>query len=310
MLRHARNASALILADHSEASFLKDLLVSWGFRSSMVMSLPRPPDAADLSHHNLVLIDLDSPSGDGAGVISQILETCSGARIIVFSTDFGITAKAMDHGVFDFLGKPFQPIFLYYRLLRALDSLEKEKKIGSLKDELTQKQYELAQLQILLDAFEAKLDENNNALSVLAENLNLAREQAEKKLALKLRSMVIPAVEKLKRIKALEPYSTELNVIISLVEDLSSDFILDARITTLLSSSELKIASLIKNGMSTEEIARICNISSGTVRTHRKNIRRKLNIGKAFSLHNFLVSQTGGQGGNGPSNGGTKIRVP
>jgi DNA-binding CsgD family transcriptional regulator len=59
-----------------------------------------------------------------------------------------------------------------------------------------------------------------------------------------------------------------------------------------LSFTELRIASLVKGGVTTEEIARQLHIAESTVRTHRKNIRKKLNINTAqYSLRNFLNSR-------------------
>ena len=73
------------------------------------------------------------------------------------------------------------------------------------------------------------------------------------------------------------------------IQDLTSGFAVDSRVAMTLSFTELKIASLVKNGITTEEIARQLHIAETTVRTHRKNIRKKLNINNAqYSLRNFL----------------------
>jgi DNA-binding CsgD family transcriptional regulator len=72
---------------------------------------------------------------------------------------------------------------------------------------------------------------------------------------------------------------------------LTSGFAIDSRVAMSLSFTELKIASLIKNGITTEEIARQLHIAESTVRTHRKNIHKKLKINNALhSLRNFLNS--------------------
>ena len=44
------------------------------------------------------------------------------------------------------------------------------------------------------------------------------------------------------------------------------------------SSSELRIASMIKNGLTSQEIADLLHISLDTVKTHRRGIRKKLNL--------------------------------
>jgi len=56
-----------------------------------------------------------------------------------------------------------------------------------------------------------------------------------------------------------------------------------------LSLSELRIASMIKIGMTTDQIAQHLHISPDTVKTHRRNIRRKLDIvGEKNDLASYL----------------------
>jgi DNA-binding CsgD family transcriptional regulator len=56
---------------------------------------------------------------------------------------------------------------------------------------------------------------------------------------------------------------------------------------------ELKIANLIKDGNQDKNISEILNISLETVKTHRQNIREKLNIrGKKTNLTTYLLSFT------------------
>ena len=56
-----------------------------------------------------------------------------------------------------------------------------------------------------------------------------------------------------------------------------------------LTSREYEICSLIRNGMSTKEIASMLNISADTVKNQRKSIRKKLGIsGDKVSLSGFL----------------------
>lgn len=56
-----------------------------------------------------------------------------------------------------------------------------------------------------------------------------------------------------------------------------------------LSPAEVKICNLIKNGMSTKEIAKLQHLSPATVSRHRENIRRKLKIkNRAVNLATYL----------------------
>jgi DNA-binding CsgD family transcriptional regulator len=51
-------------------------------------------------------------------------------------------------------------------------------------------------------------------------------------------------------------------------------------IMTMLTPTEMRIASMIKDGYKSEDIARLLSVSFNTVKTHRKNIRKKLRLKK------------------------------
>jgi DNA-binding CsgD family transcriptional regulator len=53
---------------------------------------------------------------------------------------------------------------------------------------------------------------------------------------------------------------------------------------------------MIKNGFTSKEIAHLLNISHHTVKTHRKSIRRKLNIKNAdINLASYLKLKLGNE---------------
>jgi DNA-binding NarL/FixJ family response regulator len=111
--------------------------------------------------------------------------------------------------------------------------------------------------------------------------------------------LIIPIIERLQHDKNLKRYEAELIMLVKHLEDLTSGLAADTKIATSLSFSELRIASLIKNGLTTEEIAKHLHISPSTIKTHRKNIRRKLGINnRQQNLRNYLDSRLGK--GSGP----------
>jgi DNA-binding NarL/FixJ family response regulator len=59
-----------------------------------------------------------------------------------------------------------------------------------------------------------------------------------------------------------------------------------------LSPTEVAIGTMIRNGLSTKEIADLRCISAGTVRRHRENIRKKLGLqNRRANLRTYLTTQ-------------------
>jgi len=143
-----------------------------------------------------------------------------------------------------------------------------------------------------LENANSQLWETNNALSVLARNLERMRAECEKRITQRTRTVIMPIVERLQQDRNLERYRTDFELLVRYIEDLTSDLASDVKIAESLSVTELRIASMIKNGISSEEIARHLYISPSTVKTHRRNIRKKLDIhNSGINLRAYLESQ-------------------
>jgi len=62
----------------------------------------------------------------------------------------------------------------------------------------------------------------------------------------------------------------------------------------VLTETEMKIAAMVKNKMTSKKIAKLMYISLETVKAHRKNIRRKLNIHNTkHKLSEYLATVMG-----------------
>ena len=200
--------------------------------------------------------------------------------------------KALRLGVFDFLEKPIKMQLLSHAVKRALDTQKIELELKNTFKELQRSQSDLLSHKRRLEEVNEQLTETNKALSVLAENLERTREHSEKRIIRKIRSLIIPIVERLQRDKNLKGYKAELSLLVGHVENLTSGLASDTRIDDSLSSAELRIASMIMNELTSEEIANQLHISLSTVKTHRRNIRRKLNLNHSdLNLRAYLKSR-------------------
>ncbi len=157
--------------------------------------------------------------------------------------------------------------------------------------ELERKQEELARLKFEGKRIGSVLMETNNAVTLLARNVNQHRLQAEKKFAITINSQIIPIIEDLSRKNNLTEVKTGLEMLNAHLQALGRELLGEMNVSVRLSPSELQIATMIKNGLTTPEIAHRLHISPQTVKTHRRNIRKKLDIhAPGANLTAFLKS--------------------
>lgn len=173
---------------------------------------------------------------------------------------------------------------------------ERTREVVVINEELKLNQRALQDHKAELEYVNKQLMDANNALSVLARNLERSRKESENRTISRVRTIIIPFIEKLQQDRNLQRYRADLRLLAGFIENLTSDLSADLKIAATLSATELHIASLIKNGMSSEEIARHLNVSPDTVKTHRKNIRRKLNLQDSnLNLRVYLESELGNE---------------
>jgi DNA-binding NarL/FixJ family response regulator len=104
---------------------------------------------------------------------------------------------------------------------------------------------------------------------------------------------VEPYLEKLKMSKLTDEQQGILSVLEANIREIVSPFVRELSSAYLdLTSTEIQVADLIKQGKATKEIAALLNMSRNTVMTHRFKIRSKLGLLKTgTSLYTFLQSQ-------------------
>jgi DNA-binding CsgD family transcriptional regulator/ribosomal protein S6 len=138
-----------------------------------------------------------------------------------------------------------------------------------------------------------ELFESNKALALMAKNILSQRKNAEKRIATIISSKALPIVSKLHDDNRESAASVEFELLRMILTDLvysvsASEVILADKLTR----TEMRIASMINCGMSSEEISKSLFISVETVKTHRKNIRKKLGIqNSGTTLYAFMNSR-------------------
>jgi PAS domain S-box-containing protein len=161
-------------------------------------------------------------------------------------------------------------------------------------EKLEEKQRELLRHKLDLEKANKELVQTNTALSVLARNIDKKRDEVEKKIAQTISAQIIPLIDEIKIDKLPEKSRVKLDVLAAYLNDLTPEAAKGHDIIISLSAMELRVAMMIKNGFSSDEIARLLHISPHTVKTHRRSIRKKLNITNAnINLSSFLRLKLG-----------------
>ena len=171
---------------------------------------------------------------------------------------------------------------------------ERTSDLKEIDEELNQKQKELLHHKQELEKANKELVRVNTALSVLARNIDRKKREVESRIARTISLRIMPILAEIRSEKIPEKTRAQLDVLDACLTDLVSQTSRNHEIIVSLSASELRIAMMIKNGLSTEAIARLLHVSPHTVKTHRKNIRKKLDIQNAsINLSSYLRLKLG-----------------
>lgn len=269
-----KHARVLIVDDNREfCDVVQEIISYWGIKTKIVTDPNMVVSQVSDSFYNIVLLDIVMPEKSGFDLIPEIRSLSPDTKIIVMTgyADTEKAIRAIKLGVFDFLEKPITMELLSHAVKRALDTQNLE--------------FDLLVRGRKLEEANEQIVDTNKSLSVLARNFEKTQDYTENQIIKKIRSLMIPIMKKLQRDKSLERHKAELSI-------LTFGLAGDMKIFGLLSFSELRIASMIMSGLTSQKIANELYISLRTVETHRKNIRKKLNINNSHqNLRDYLESR-------------------
>lgn len=138
------------------------------------------------------------------------------------------------------------------------------------------------------------LEETNIALKVLLKQRELDKVDLEEKVLANIKELVFPYMEKLKNSQLNKNQKAMMGIIEGHLKDIVSPFLKRiSSVSNILTPQELQIATLIKDGKSSKEIASMLNISLSTINFHRKNLRSKFGLShQRANLRSYLLSLT------------------
>ena len=157
---------------------------------------------------------------------------------------------------------------------------------------LKRSETELSQRKLSLEKINKELLETNQAVIVLARNIDKKKEELEKKYFKMCNSKLMPILKRLQKDVYCQKRQADLELIINYLNEITHDSPLHHDVYSHLTHQEMRVAMMIKNGLTSQQIGDLLCISLHTVKTHRKNIRKKLKIdSKNINLGSYLKSK-------------------
>jgi FixJ family two-component response regulator len=288
----------LIVDDDAHlCALLEEILSSWSIKAHSLADPEMVPEAVHKTFYDLILLDVVMPTVSGLELLAELGPSCPETKIILMTgyADKETAIKALRLGAFDVLEKPIAMDLLSHTIRRALHLQAIERAHQEVLNQLRRSQETLLARQTQLEQVNSELMDTSKALSILAQHIEKTRKETKTQVIQKVRSFILPIVDTLRRDKFVqERYEPQLTILVGYIEELTSGLATDFQISMSLSFSELRVACLINQGMTTEDIATHLHISPDTVKTHRRNIRRKLKIvGSKGDLRTHLQSLEG-----------------
>ncbi len=136
------------------------------------------------------------------------------------------------------------------------------------------------------------LEEANTALKVLLRQYKQEKADLEQRVTANVQELVLPHLDRLREVED-EPTRRELlDVVESQLRNITTSFLEHlSSLRRMLTHQERQVATLVREGKSSKEIAELLNIEPTTVAYHRRNLRHKLGLtDSGTSLYAYLTT--------------------
>lgn len=150
----------------------------------------------------------------------------------------------------------------------------------------------LRKREVELKAQSRHLEEVNTALKVLLKKREEDKKEIGENVLANVKELISPYVNRIKKSRLTASQQTLVDIMESNLNNIISPFIskLSSKYFNL-TSMEIKVANLVKEGKTNKEIAELLLLSKNTILFHRHNIRSKLNLkNKKINLISHLLS--------------------
>jgi PAS domain S-box-containing protein len=124
-----------------------------------------------------------------------------------------------------------------------------------------------------------ELMQSNTALRVLMREMDRKKTERERKLMMSLQAQISPHIQALNKGNLSASQQAHAKLIEEIIQNITAKFTTKTLPeTTQLTPREIQVASLVREGMVSKDIAKLMRISRKTVDIFRSNIRKKMGL--------------------------------
>jgi DNA-binding CsgD family transcriptional regulator len=175
----------------------------------------------------------------------------------------------------------------------AKKEVPKSMKISSKKIKVPKKLQKLPRGKALtLEEKCRNLEEANEALNRLVKHKDEQKSEIEERILTNVKELILPYIDKIKKTTLDGIQMVYVEILEKHIQEIVSPFIVKLTSKYLkFTPKEIQVATLIKDGKTTKQIAKIMGVSKGAIDIHRNHIRSKLGLNnQKVNLRSFLSS--------------------
>ncbi|WP_143309887.1 helix-turn-helix domain-containing protein [Candidatus Entotheonella palauensis] len=215
---------------------------------------------------DIALVDIASLGGDWPRLLRQTVTMFQQASYlaVIEADQYRLVEDLFAYGVVDYIDKNATAKMIQMRVGNMLRLRQLEQENQTLRAEQRDKSREMVELQ--------------RVMATMERSAERATKEVEYRIFTQIRSLVMPLFEEIAGQTYGRVSEEPLNALRKYVNDLASGLASHLQGNSSLSAQELRVALMVKNGMTSEEIAAHLHVSPETIKTHRRNIRRKFGL--------------------------------
>ncbi len=271
--------------DPNLLKFMRNVLLTLGITPTLANNGKEAIETLKNHAFPMVFTDMNMPHINGMQLIAHIKDHHPETDIVAmtaYAANYGLI-DVIRAGANDYMTKPFTLDEIKAKITRITRDRSLQR---FLQQELAMHRHSerdfSKEKNTLLDQVQQQreeLAETNAALRIILRQRDMEKNELANLLTTRFRDEIAPYINKLKQTRLQDVQRFYLDIISMNLDDIFQSSSQGTSVSCKhFTPMEKKVINLLKQQKTTKEIALLLAVSPGTIRTHRENIRKKLQI--------------------------------